>query len=152
MSGDDLVTFHVNGLPITVQARAQEHADELTRELTLIGAALREDGNRRDLPARLVDLIAQLTARYSVLTAEQEQQIEDAIEADHDTIDLSYRLPASAAAAARDLGDVLDEADDYCRTGQLLPTLATPDDLVAYRRWFLSQLTCQAPGRGATLG
>ena len=27
-SGDDLVTFHINGLPITMQARAQEHADE----------------------------------------------------------------------------------------------------------------------------
>ena len=144
---DDLVTFSVNGLPIAVQARAQEQADELTRELTLIGAQLRHEGNTRDLPALLVDLIEQLTAQYSMFTVEQEQQIADAIAQGHDTIDLTYRMPASAATAATALGDILDEADDYCRAGQHLLTLATPDDLVAYRRWFLSQFTGQAAGQ-----
>ena len=78
---DELVTFHVKGLPIAVQARAQEHADGLTRELTLVGAALRQGGNTRQLPSRLVDLIEQLSAQYSMLTVEQEQQIADAIAA-----------------------------------------------------------------------
>jgi hypothetical protein len=143
----ELMTFHVIGLPIAVQAQAQEHADELTRELMLIGAQLRQDGNTRALPARLVDLIEQLTARYSMLTVEQEQQMADAIAARHDTIDLTYRLPAEVAPAAQALADILDEADDYCRDGQLLLTLATPDDLLAYRRWFLSQFTDQAAGK-----
>jgi hypothetical protein len=143
---DDLVTFHVNGLPIALQARAQEHADELTRELTLIGAQLRQAGNTRVLPARLLDLIDQLTARYSMLTVEQEDQIAAATVERRDTIDLTYRLPASVAGAAQALSDILDEADDYCREGQLLLTLATPDDLVAYRRWFLSQFSGQAAG------
>ena len=45
----------------------------MTRELTLIGAALREDGNARDLPARLVELIEQVTAQCSVFTVAQER-------------------------------------------------------------------------------
>jgi hypothetical protein len=141
------VTFYVKGLPIAVQVRAQEHADGLTRELTLVGAALRRGGNTRELPSRLVDLIEQLSARYSMLTVEQEKQIAEAIAQDHDTIDLTYLLPAAAAAGVQALGDVLDEADDYCRAGGLLLTLATPDDLVIYRRWFVSQFTGQLAGQ-----
>ena len=144
---DELRTVRIVGLPIAVQARAQAQAEELTRELTFIGARLRQEGNKRDLPPLLVDLVERLTAQYSVFTVEQEQQIADAIAQQHDKIDLTYRLPASAGEAAQAFGDVLDEADDYCRAGQLLLTLATPEDLVAYRRWFLSQFTGQLAGQ-----
>jgi hypothetical protein len=144
---DDLATFHVNGLPVALQARAQEHADGLARELTLAGAALRQGSNTRDLPARLVDLIEALSAEYSLFTVEQEKQIADAIAAGQDTIDLTYQRPAAAAGGAQKLSDILDEADDYCRAGGLLLTLATPADLVAYRRWFLSQFADQAAGQ-----
>jgi hypothetical protein len=144
---DDLVMIRVMGMPIAVQARAQEHADELTRELTLIGAQLRQEGNTRDLPALLVTLIEQLNARYSRFTTEQEQLLAEATARGDDTIDLTYQLPASAAAHAQELGDLLDQADAYCRTGRHLLTLATPDDLVAFRRWYLSQFIDQVTGQ-----
>lgn len=143
----DIRTIHLIGLPIAVQSRAQEHADELIRELTLIGAQLHEDGNVRDLPAVLVTLVEQLTAQYSGFTVEQEQQLADAVAKGDETIDLTYRLPPSAGAAAQALGDILDQADSYCRTGRHLLTLTTPDDLVTYRRWFLSQFTDQVAGQ-----
>jgi hypothetical protein len=146
-SHDDLVTIQVIGMPIAVQARAQEHADELTREFTLIGAQLRQEGNIRDLPKVLVSLIEQLNARYSRFTTEQEQLLADATARGDDTIDLTYHLPASAAAHAQELGDLLDQADVYCRTGRHLLTLATPDDLVAFRRWYLSQFIDQVAGQ-----
>jgi hypothetical protein len=146
-SHDDLVTIQVIGIPIAVQARAQEHADELTRELTLIGAQLRQEGNIRDLPALLVTLIEQLNARYSRFTTEQEQLLADATARGDDTIDLTYQLPASAAAHAQELSALLDQADVYCRTGRHLLTLATPDDLVAFRRWYLSQFIDQVGGQ-----
>jgi hypothetical protein len=144
---DDLVTIEVIGIPVAIQARAQEHAEELTRELTLIGAQLREEGNVRDLPVQLVTLIEQLNARYSRFTTEQEQLLADAAVRGDDLIDLTYRLPASVAAHVQELGDLLDEADAYCRTGRHLLTLATPDDLVAFRRWYLSQFTEQVAGQ-----
>jgi hypothetical protein len=45
---------------------------------------------------------------------------------------------------------MLDDADEYCREGRHLLTLATPPDLLAYRRWYLQQFVDQARGRPAT--
>jgi hypothetical protein len=146
MTTEDVRTIHIIGLPIAVQARAQEHADELTRELALIGAQLRQEGNVRELPAVLLTVIEQLSHQYSGFTVEQEQQLADAMARGDETIDLTYRVPASVGAAAQTIGDVFDQADVYCSSGQHLLTLATPEDLVTYRRWFLSQFTDQVDG------
>ena len=40
---------------------------------------------------------------------------------------------------------MLDEADEFCRHSDLL-TLATPADLVAFRRWFLGEIIRQLDG------
>lgn len=141
-----LVRVRLLGLPLAVQARAQEHTDELIRELTLVGEQMRQQGNHAGLPARLVTLVEQLTAEYSAFTGEQEQQVAEAATAGRPTIDLDYRVPASTAAAARALEEILDEADEYCRAGQHLLTLPTPPDLVVYRRWFLEQFVAQIGG------
>jgi len=143
---DELVTVRLLGLPVPLQARAEEHSAELTRELMLIGEQMRQQGDHAGLPARLVSLVQELTAQYSVFTGEQEQQLADAIARGVDAIDLVYRVPASAGGAARALDDILDEADAYCRAGEHLLTLPTPDDLVTYRRWFLDQFIDQTAG------
>jgi hypothetical protein len=44
---------------------------------------------------------------------------------------------------------MLNRADDYCRQGALL-TLATPDDLVAFRRWYLGEFRAQINGARPT--
>src|SRR4051812_48403301 len=110
---EGLVTVRLLGLPLPVLARAQEHSDELIRELTLVGEQMRQQGDHAGLPARLVTLVEQLTAEYSAFTGEQEQQLAEATAAGRPTIDLDYRVPASTAAAARALEVILDEADDY---------------------------------------
>jgi hypothetical protein len=99
------------------------------------------------LPTRLVDLVAALSGRYSMFTTEQEQQLADAIASGVPSVDLTYRLPRSVADAAAALDRILDEADDFCRDGQHLLTLATPAELVTYRKWFLEQLVDQADGQ-----
>jgi hypothetical protein len=141
-----LVTVRLLGLPVQVQARAQEHSDELVRELTLVGEQMRQQGNHGDLPARLVTLVEQLTAEYSGFTGDQEQALTDAASAGRPTVDLTYRIPPSTSAAARALEDILDEADEYCRAGKHLLTLPTPPDLVTYRHWFLDQFVDQISG------
>jgi hypothetical protein len=45
--------------------------------------------------------------------------------------------------------DMLDEADAFCRGGDLL-MLATPDDQVAFRRWFLAEFVTQLGGGAPT--
>jgi hypothetical protein len=143
---EELVTIEIVGLPVDVQSQAQQQTDELARELTLVAEQLKQDGGSGELPVRFVELVSTLSGRYSVFTAEQERQLTEAIAAGERTIDLTYTLPVSAVTAAAHLGDVLDEADDYCRSGKLLLTLATPAPLVTYRKWFLAQFVEQAAG------
>ncbi len=144
---DGLVTVELRDLPVPVQARMQEHSDELVRELTLMAERLRQEGDTGGLPVRLVELMTTLTSEYSMFTVEQEQQLADAMRAGLERIDLTYRIPPAAAGAAEDMAAVLAEADDYCRAGKHLLTLATPSELVAYRTWFLEQFVDQIAGR-----
>lgn len=144
--GVQLLTVHIVGLPLAVQSRAQQHSDELIRELTLVAESLRQNGNSGGLPVRLIEVVDELTRTYSGFTVEQEQQLADARAAGQETVDLTYRLPGSVVDAVRALGDVLDEADDYCRAGQHLLTLSTPPELVVFRRWFLDEFVRQGAG------
>ncbi|MGH8916969.1 MAG: hypothetical protein ACRD0H_01265, partial [Actinomycetes bacterium] len=59
-----LVEIHLVGFPVQVWARAQEHADELIRELTLIAQQVHDDPEAGDVPARLVALVDRLTVEY----------------------------------------------------------------------------------------
>ena len=143
---DELVDVHVLQLPVALWARAQEHSDALMREFALI-AADAHDGDGADVPARLLQLVEALSGRYSGVTGEQEAMLARAAEERRRELDLHYRVPASAAAAAEQLEAMLEEADEYCRAGQHLLTLETPADQVLFRRWFLDEFVQQAQGR-----
>jgi hypothetical protein len=41
---------------------------------------------------------------------------------------------------------MLDEADEYCRSGQHLLTLAADDEIVRFRHWYLEQFIAQIAG------
>jgi hypothetical protein len=131
----------LRGLPVQVWARAQEHHEELSREFALI-----MHGNDHDaLPARLLRVVAELRARFAAFTTRTTEQLHAAAQRGEDRIDISFDVPEAAADATHELEALLDEADDYCRQGDLL-TLATPDELVAFRRWYLEEFRRQIGG------
>ena len=141
----DLVEVHLVRLPTDVHRAAAEHSDELRREFTLLRAQ-RQDRSSRDVPDRLLALMDDLEARFSGFTDETEQELEVAIDQGVATVDLVFRVPPEAAAAAVQLGAMLDEADDFCRRGDAMLTLATPPAALAYRRWYLEEFTRQLDG------
>lgn len=143
-----LVPVHMLQVPVRVWAASQEHVDELIREFALMTAGLQDDDTESaPVPLRLVRLVAQLTADFAGTSDAQRAQLFDAAAAGQDVIDdLVYLLPPEAAPATARLGRMLDEADDYCRDGQHLLTLATPEELVAFRRWCLGQVQDQLAG------
>lgn len=149
MSGDvePIVRVQLLGLPLALQAKSQQHADELIRELTLIAEQLRSEGEVQALPPRLVDLVKELTVRYGGFTAEAEERIEQAMARGEESVDVEMNVPASVGPAARHLSEILDEADEYCRAGRHLLTLATPPDAVRYRRWYLDEFIRQTDGQ-----
>ena len=142
-----LAEVRLVGLPLDVWQRTQEHVDDLLREFALI---VQDDEGRAATPGRLLGLIDQLSASYGSFSAEQRRLMEEAIDRGEREIDLLYRLPPEAGPAAQQLGDMLDEADEYCRRGDHLLTLAAREDEVRFRHWFISEFVGQLDGRPPT--
>ena len=138
----ELVEVHLEQLPLDVMARSQQHSDELTREFTHI-ASPQTDIER--VPDRLLGLSAQLRGQYGVFTGSVMEEIAAAQQRGDAAIDVTFTIPRSAGDAARTLGAMWDEVDEFCRNGDLL-TLETPPDIVKFRRWFLDQFTSQLSG------
>lgn len=138
-----LATVRLVGVPLDVWARASEHHRDLTREFQLLAA--RPEGGSHTVPKRLLDLVDELTGRFAGFSAGQEEQRDAALDRGETRLDLTYELPVGAAVAARQLAEMLDEADEFCRQGDLL-TLATPPDGLRFRRWYLAEFERQVAG------
>lgn len=132
-------------LPVAVHAVAQEHSAELMREMYLLAQQVKETGSQQ-LPSRLIALVDALGHQFAGLTTDQDLQLEAAIAAETAEIDILYSLPQAAGPAAQALGAMLDEADEFCRQGKHLLTLATAPESVTYRRWYLQQFIDQLAG------
>ncbi len=147
MTGAAAVEVRLLELPVPLWSRAQQHSDELLREFAL-AAAQATGESRHHLPTRLTALIAALTADYGEVSTDQEQELHRAAAAGESVLDeLVFQVPPAAAEASQTLGDMLDEADVYCRSGEHLLTLASPDEVVAFRRWYLSEFIRQISGQ-----
>ncbi len=144
----ELVEIRVLKLPLDAYREASEHGDELMREFALIREQEREGG--RAVPHRVLELAEALNRQFSGFTTDQDAQLREAVDSGAETIDLVYRLPPDVKEACIALGQMLDEADEYCRQGQELLTLATPPRAVAFRQWFLDQFVRQVDGREPT--
>lgn len=143
MAEIELVEVRLIGMSVPDFVAARQHNDELNREFGYLLA--QADVSPGSVPHRLVTITRQLRERYADFTAATSAELEAAIAAGESTVDLAYQVPAEAADAAATLGDLLDEADEYCAAGELL-TLATPDRALNLRRWFLSEFIRQTHG------
>jgi hypothetical protein len=141
--GEARVDVRLLRYPLRLGQRATEHYDEVFREFALLAAD--RPGDHDDVPARLLTLVDALGRRYTPQEEHQEQRAAALVQGElkHDFV---ITVPASAAEASRSLGAMLDEADDFCRDGTLL-TLGAPDDVAAFRRWYLQQVIEQVAGR-----
>jgi hypothetical protein len=145
-----IVEVRLLQLPVQVWSQTQQHTDELLREFVLLAEQLRhEPAAVQSVPLRLTQLVEELSGSYGSFSEEQEARLFEAAAAGETAIDLTYQVPAAAGAAARHLGDMLNEADEYCRSGDLL-TLETPTDLVRFREWFLEEFRRQTAGEQPT--
>ena len=140
--GEGLCEVRLVRFPLRVYARATEHYQELFREFALLAASTPEDSD--EVPARLMRLIDALGRRYPPQT-EHEAERAAALERGELSGDFAIKVPPSAAEASQALEDLLDEADDFCRRGDLL-TLAAPAEAADFRRWYLREVIRQIAG------
>lgn len=149
MGSDVRHEVHLKGVPLDIWRDATDHADELTREMQLLAVRYEGDEPHRHVPTRLTELVTVLSQRFAGISDEQGQQMAAAADAGLASIDVTYYLPAEAAEASATLGAILDEADEFCRSGELL-TLATPPEAKLYREWFLGEIVAQLGGAEPT--
>lgn len=151
-SSADLRRVRLLNLPVRLWVAAKQHNDELLREFTLIATATdaTDSAARQELPERLVSVITALRQQYGSGSGERDEKIFAAHDAGIEHLDLDVELPANAAPALRGVAGLLDEADQFCSSGRHLLTLATPPQLLAYRRWYLGELVAQVDGAPPT--
>jgi hypothetical protein len=143
LTEQELVEIHLLGVSTAAQLHASEHHDELFREFALI--ASRDPSAGHTVPVRLSELIAQVRDRFSGFTEATDQDLETAIAEGRTSVDLVFNLPSEVKQACTEFLQVLAEADEYCRHGDLL-TLAPPADAIAFREWFLGEFVRQVEG------
>jgi len=140
-AADGMVRVRLFSLPVDVYRRTTEHSDELQREFALI--LERNPSEGVEPPGRLLAIINELHGQFGSFGGAARARLEEAADRRLDRIDLDYDVPSVIGPAAARLADLFDEADTYCRAGDLL-TLAAPPEAIAFRRWFLAQFTAQA--------
>ncbi len=139
-----LLTVRLLGMPAQEFAAFRVWYAEIRRELRLLAFSHPED---YPLAAELADIS---------LRVEQERRqstgvhaLDEAIEAGHTSVDLTYQVPPDAAGTMSRLASLLDEVDRFCRDQRLLTMPATPEQ-VALRRWYTSEFSRQAAGHPPT--
>lgn len=139
----DLVEVRLLGLPVKVHERAAAHMADLQRELELIRRSTSEDGS---VPHRLQALVADLQVRFGGVSDQPVAELAAAAERGDELVDLSFLVPPEAADAAQALGDMLGEVDEYCRRGEHVLSLVTPEESLRYRHWYLGEFIRQIRG------
>lgn len=136
----DLVDVDLLHVPVRAHLSFQRHYRELRRELRLLSLA-----HEADYPhaKNLSDLFGSLEGRLRRDLATD--QVETARRRSAEHVDLSVRLSSARVVRVRQLSELLDLADDFCREQRLL-VLGRTSEQVRFQQWLLGQYVDQAAG------
>jgi hypothetical protein len=143
------VEVRLLNFPLPLFVHSRERHDELLREFALMAMRPPESRPGHETPTRLLELIDVLGRRDGGVSDRSDAVRDAAIERGDATVDLTYELPPSAAASLRQLDQLMTDADEFCRSEDLLTLASTPTEL-AFRRWYLDQFMTQLAGGEAT--
>ncbi|MGH3665739.1 MAG: ATP-binding protein [Egibacteraceae bacterium] len=139
----------VQQTPALLVVRADEHLNDLMRELELIRLGTHRQTTSSAPPARLLELVDQILTRYAGARLGSRQGAEEALAQGHSTVDLDLALPPPAAEAGEHFLGLLEELHDYAREGVLL-TVPPPQEVVDFqRRWVEQVVALLRAGGGA---
>jgi len=132
----------LSGVPVDLYFNAAQHTAELVREFTLISMGEGRGVSDSDVPARLLALVDELGNEYSEHRDDIRSAFEEARGRGDAFVDVEVPADDTAADITDRLTNLLDEADSFCRAGNLL-TLEAPPELVAWRHWWRDQVVNQ---------
>jgi hypothetical protein len=129
------------GVPVDLYLEAYRHMGEIAREFALISFGERT-GVTEPVPARLLELVSELRHRYANDADAIRVRFEEAARAGEQTVDLEFPADETAVNITERITELLDAADEFCRSGDLL-TLASSPQVVAWRHWWCDEVVRQ---------
>ena len=139
--GQGTRTVRFPAVPVDGYLALQAHNDALFRELELISIELETGAPGRVAPP-VAELVDQLYWRFRGPRDSYRDAVAAAQARGQRTVDLETTASPSAAAAALGYLELLERADELCRSGVLL----TPEpsaEVKALRRWFVEEMVAQ---------
>ena len=147
--GPGAKTIRFLGVPVGDYLELQAHNDALFRELQLIRIGLRSgSADATPMPPRLAGLIDELEGEFRGRRDSQRDMVADAQARGEATVDLESNVSPVVVPAARAYVGLLEEADQFCRSGALL-TPPPSDRVRRLRRWFVEEMVAQFGGAPA---
>lgn len=140
--GEQLHAVHLLNLPVRVLVDERERHDSMLREFALLAL----DTGARPLPPGLAELAQNLGVRYGRARSRPDALVDDAVERGAATIDVTYDVPASVVDTVARLERLMADADELCRSEQLL-TLPRNALQVRFAAWYCEQFRRQVAGR-----
>jgi hypothetical protein len=140
------ITIDLLGIPVGLLQKASEEYEGLFRELRLMKE--RVDSGMLSpalLPDRLSVLVSEIGSRFHGFGPGMDENWQGVVDHNLPSYDWHMTLPQAAVTACEFYDAMLDEADEFSRSAQLL-TLPASDTSIAVRRWFLSELINQLRG------
>lgn len=134
------VAIQVQGIPVRAFAHFQRHYRDLRREIRLLALAHEDDYPLAKVLSEHFNAL-EIPLRHNM----GREQVDEALEAGKETIDLRLRMPPTVARQIGELIDLLDAADDFSRAERLLTAPRTPEQR-AFQIWFLGEFRRQAAG------
>lgn len=140
-AGQRLHEVRLLNLPVRLLADGRDRHDSLMREFALLAVT----GSSRPQPPGLAELTEVLGVRHGAAGWRPDEVVDDALARGLAAIDVSYQVPGSVVESASRLEALMDDADAYCLTEQLLTLPRTPLQ-VRFERWYFDELRRQVGG------
>jgi hypothetical protein len=142
MSSEDAVTqrrtVRLVDVPVRLYREAQQHADDLIREVVLM-AAYEAGAGAPGAASRLADTANRHRAARHALSIAGERTC---AAAGGDRVTIEYDVEVGSAEMSEEWGGMLDELAALCRDGTMLAVPAH-DEVMAFARWCCEEFVRQ---------
>ncbi len=140
------ISVRLIGIPVPLLQKASEEYEALFRELRLMKERSGVTPGAPGMPERLSVLVSEIGSRFNGFGPGMDEMWQRAVDDKVELYDWTLELPQTAVVACEFYDAMLDEADEFGLSAQLLTLPASPAS-VAVRRWFLSELIGQLHGK-----
>jgi hypothetical protein len=137
----DGIEVQLLSLPLKVMHDFRRHYRELRRELRLLALA-----HESDYPVARYVTEHFTRAEDELQLAQGAPAIEEALAAGKDVVDVTVVLPPTAPATMAELEEMLELADEFCRSQRLLALATTPQQR-EFQSWLLGEIVRQGRGQ-----